>query len=454
MTPNHGAASFTRTFIEQIPLVPPDAPIGTQRVYYDQRQVGLRLVVGKRKKTLAFIGRATGRAKKEFVKLGEFPIISLDEARRKARALAGQLAEGTSLRSAAGAEAITLRDAWDSYKAEFAADVKQGERSATTLRDYEKKLNGYLADWMDEELVKLGRDRRRVRERHQQITDGNWPGMKSAANLGRRRRGGRAAANSAMRTFRAIYRRMMREDPDLPEAPTINVKFHKEKPREAALDDAKFREVVSAILTITDPIRRDYWILLVFSGLRRTSAAEIRWRDVNLETGVLHIPNPKGGTSRKFDLPLSSVLRALFLRRKNGGAIPGVDPEQLPGNADIADGVFAASDFVFPVLRRDHASQRNKVVHLYEPRTTVRRGDSAERTVPTFPHALRHTFNTNGLRSGVHPYDLKLLLNHAKPASMGDMSMWYYRPGLDALQTAQQRITDFILSRLIEGERS
>ena len=81
----------------------------------------------------------------------------------------------------------------------------------------------------------------------------------------------------------------------------------------------------------------------------------------------------------------------------------------------------------------------------------MRNGESAERTVPTFPHALRHTFNTNGLRSGVHPYDLKLLLNHAKPASMGDMSMWYYRPGLDALQTAQQRITDFILSRLSEG---
>ena len=43
MTMSQSSQSFTRTFIDQIPLVPTDAPIGTQRVFYDQRQTGLRL---------------------------------------------------------------------------------------------------------------------------------------------------------------------------------------------------------------------------------------------------------------------------------------------------------------------------------------------------------------------------------------------------------------------------
>jgi len=441
--------NLTRAFVESVPLVAADAETGTQSTYYDEKLKGFRLVVGKHKKTFAFVGRAAGKDKKEFVKLGVFGQITVDEARRKARSIAGQMADGVSVRAAAKEQrSVTLREAWEDYRREFASEVKQGERSARTLRDYEQKLGLYLADWMDEELVSLGKDRRRVKERHQQITAGRWPGMKTDKRLGGRTRGGRAAANSALRVFRAVYRRAMKEDPTLPEVPTVNVRFHREKPREAALDDDLLRRVYRAILQIENPIRRDYWLLLVFTGLRRTSAAEIRWQDVNFDTAVLHIPNPKGGRSKKFDLPLSAPMLALFKRRRDGGRIPGLDESDTQGNRAYLGGIFAGSEWVFPALRRDHLTNRHKVVPLNDPRIEEKKGDVKTRVVEAFPHALRHTFNTNGLRAGVHPYDLKLLMNHAKPSSTTDMSFWYYRPSLDALRISQERISEFVLSLL------
>ncbi len=36
---------------------------------------------------------------------------------------------------------------------------------------------------------------------------------------------------------------------------------------------------------------------------------------MNLDTGVLHIPKPKGGEARAFDLPLPTLLVDLFRAR-------------------------------------------------------------------------------------------------------------------------------------------
>ncbi len=57
------------------------------------------------------------------------------------------------------------------------------------------------------------------------------------------------------------------------------------------------------------------WTLLLCTGLRKTSAIEMKWSDVNLDTGVLHIPKPKGGEVRAFDLPLPTLLVDLFRAR-------------------------------------------------------------------------------------------------------------------------------------------
>lgn len=53
---------------------------------------------------------------------------------------------------------------------------------------------------------------------------------------------------------------------------------------------------------------------MLLSGMRRTASCEAK--RANLGEDCLHVPNPKGGSAKKFDLPLSSALSDLLAHRE------------------------------------------------------------------------------------------------------------------------------------------
>src|SRR5207248_836296 len=123
-----------------------------------------------------------------------------------------------------------------------------------------------------------------------------------------RNRTGHHTANDAFRLFRTIYNsaRVGREN-DLPENPCRALRkswFKVKKPR-TAIPREQLQAWHAGTARIDNPVRRDYLRLVLFTGLRRQSAAEIRWRDVDFEKQSLHIRRPKGGEERAFRLPLS-----------------------------------------------------------------------------------------------------------------------------------------------------
>ena len=67
------------------------------------------------------------------------------------------------------------------------------ERLIAGIRDGVERV---LRAWVDEPLANLGKDRRRVVERHDELTERHGP----------------YAANGAMRTLRAIYNHAMKLD--------------------------------------------------------------------------------------------------------------------------------------------------------------------------------------------------------------------------------------------------
>lgn len=88
--------------------------------------------------------------------------------------------------------------------------------------------------------------------------------------------------------------------------------------------------------TVGNPVRRAYWKLLLYSGLRMTDAATIRWED--LRASVLHRPSPKGGRSRAYDLPMTRQLRVIFEEaRAAAGQLNPASPWVFP--ADRACGL-------------------------------------------------------------------------------------------------------------------
>jgi hypothetical protein len=63
---------------------------------------------------------------------------------------------------------------------------------------------------------------------------------------------------------------------------------------------------------------------MLLTGMRRTASVEARIEHLDVERGCLRVPNPKGGESRAFDLPLSGTLIDLVRRRIEENQI--IDP--------------------------------------------------------------------------------------------------------------------------------
>jgi integrase len=82
--------------------------------------------------------------------------------------------------------------------------------------------------------------------------------------------------------------------------------------RDASISAGQLAAWHKDIQALPNPIRRDFYLFSLFTGLRRQSAVEIRWEHINLDEGTLLIPNPKGGKKRAFVLPLSDFLNEVL----------------------------------------------------------------------------------------------------------------------------------------------
>lgn len=247
---------------------------------------------------------------------------------------------------------------------------------------------------MDRALADIGADRKGVRERHGRIT----------------KQSGMTTADSAYRILRAVYNRGLREHPDLPANPTGNVDYHGQRRRKVDASADKLKAWGEAVLRLS-PIRRDMHLFFLLTGMRRTAGLTAMRTHVNDKGDVLHVPKPKGGAARKFDLPLSSPLQDLVAHR-------------LEENRKE----HRRSQWLFP----SH-SKSGHVAEVQQPEL----GDLTG-------HALRHAYATLALESGVPLAELKFLLNHAADS----VTLGYLHPSLEHLRDHQERASAYVLGRL------
>ena len=248
-------------------------------------------------------------------------------------------------------ESITLEQATALYL------KSPKKRSKVTLNAYRLNIDKYLDDWKSKALKEI--TRKMVYDRHQKIGKNHGP----------------YTANYVMKTFRAIYNRAMRQHEELPPNPIVNVDWFPEKRRQEPIPPEKLSMWYAEVRKLSNPIRCDYNISVLFTGLRRTDALTMRWEDVDLEKGTLHRPNPKGGEERAFTVPLSDYLIKLLKARKEEN-----------------DAFFPGNPWVFP--------SQSKTGHIAEPK---------ERSLTWSPHRLRDTYTTAANAVGLSPYDLSLI---------------------------------------------
>lgn len=242
------------------------------RVYhYDEKTAGLCLcVTAAGTKTFYCYRWANGRPIR--IRIGKFPEVTVERARKQAAALNGAIAKGEdpqALRIAARHEPTLgmLHQHWmESY-------AKLHKKS---WREDERQYNQFLKPWRNRRLSAI--QKREVQALHTRIGELN----------------GHYAANRLLALVRAMFNKAGDIGYD-GRNPAVGVKKFKEQARDRFLQPEEVPRFFEALQHEPNAVLRDLILMMLLTGARRANVEAMAWEDVNVNTGVWRIPDTKIG---------------------------------------------------------------------------------------------------------------------------------------------------------------
>ncbi len=337
----------------------------------DDTAVGLCLRVSANgRKTFTFLYRFAGKQKR--INLGEFPGLSLADARQ-------QVKDGKAL----------LRDKVDPYP-----DSVEGEDAATgRLPDtVSNLLTRYVKDHGKENKERTTREVERLFKLY--ITPALGDILARAVTsrdvrdmIDDIREDKPVQANRVLSTTRAFFNWAMGRE-IVASNPTAPIKKIPEKERERVLKDAELKAVWLACDKLEYPAR-EIVRMLALTGCRRDEVRCMCWSEFDADKGIWTVPGA---------------------RTKNG--LP--HPIPLPQMAlDILDGVprFEGGDFVFST-----SGGKAAYVNLQKPKATL---DTVSEVKDWILHDLRRTAASGMGEIGISGETIARCLNHSERAIAG-----------------------------------
>jgi integrase len=383
-------------------ILPPVEAVGktAQKRYYDDslKGFGIRVTSGGSKSF--FIEKRIGD-KLRRITLGRYGELTVEQARKEAQKLLGQIASGVdpiAQKQAAKMSAVTLNDAFGDYIL-----ARKGLKDKTAY-DYKRCIEIAFAKWKDKPLASITKDS--VSKLHEMLGSEH----------------GHAYANLSMRLLRAIFNFAIAkyEGEDgrslIPENPVKRLSqtraWYRVDRRRTFITVHKLTEWYSAVTVLLNPVLRDYLLFTLFTGLRRQEAAKLQWHDVDLQAKTFTVSDTKN--RHPHTLPLSDFLYELLCKRKEA----------------------TTKAYVFP--------GSGKGGYIIEPRkqmAKVTQASGVEFTV----HDLRRTFITIAESIDISAYALKGLMNHHMS---GDVTAGYIMTDVERLRKPMQQITDYLLKAM------
>lgn len=165
-----------------------------------------------------------------------------------------------------------------------------------------------------------------------------------------------------------------------------------------------------AVKALKNEVSRDFILVLLFSGLRKTECATLKWSDVDFGERVIRLQASATKAGRRLDLPMSDVTRDILVARR----------------------ALGDTGFIFPGA--------GVTGRLWDPGlAAVTKATGIKVTA----HDLRRTYASIAEGTGISFVELKALLNHALP---GDITSSYVIVSPQRLKEAAQTVADKIKS--------
>lgn len=329
-------AKLTKRTVEALPI----PPKGSQSEVWDIELGGLHVrVQPSGRRVYRYKYRAAGR--QVVVTLGQHGAITAEEARERARALAGAVAEGrdpTAERKAAAEaakeeqrRAITLAELSERWFSE-GPDANPNKRASSWASDrtaFTRHINPLIGKVLARNL------RRDDIERMQRAIAAGKTAVDEKMGARRRAivRGGRAAAARAVAVLSSCL--SWAHDREIIDAnPCQRVKKLAVERRERFLSETEAARLLDTLGAMEAdgalaPVFGDAIRLLMLTGARRSEVLNLRWAEVDLASGSIVLEGARhkaGVTQGKKAIPLSAPAAAIIAQRPKLGPFVFTSP--------------------------------------------------------------------------------------------------------------------------------
>lgn len=278
--------NLTLQFIEQVAI-----PEKGYTHYKDSKEKGLSLYVSSKGTKRYYVRkRVQGRDEKMIIGSPEF--IPVEKARRLARVIKGQVAEGLdpiAEKRKTLSNQLTLGKHFKDYM-----DIYSKPHKKSWQYD-EREIPKFLGHWFGRRLSDIAIYE--VQKLHQRIFEEH----------------GLYQANRVVERLKALYNKAIEWGWD-GKNPASKIKRYKEKSRDRFILPVEMPFLVEALNNETNQTGKDILWILLLTGVRKTNALTMRWEQINWEHQTWRIPDTKNG--EVLILPLSERAIEILKRRK------------------------------------------------------------------------------------------------------------------------------------------
>ncbi|WP_410522885.1 tyrosine-type recombinase/integrase [Orientia tsutsugamushi] len=280
-------------------------------IIHDKDIIGLKLKIswvvrrGRLRKTWVLEQKFKNQSLK--ITIGEFPYVSIKEARKIARELKTLMAKGIDPRAEKRKQQIEENENRIKERERKANDITFKELCYRYIEEYAKiytinweeytdRVHTYAQSLYGKKISQI-----RMSDIQQIFNDISKEGKY-------------ATANALLATLRTIFNKAIKWGL-IENNPTLGIEPHKMQARERRLSYDEMGRFLHVLCGEATPLIRDFALLALYTGARKTNVLEMEWDNIDFKRKIWHIPKTKNGKAQ--NIPLTDEAMEILQARKS-----------------------------------------------------------------------------------------------------------------------------------------
>lgn len=262
----------------------------TRSVFHDDKARGLCIMVSARTKTFYVLRKHQGKT--ERILIGRYPDTTIEQARNRAGQVNSELDSG-----------LNRNDMKRNRRVELTLDelhrIYMDRHALARNRKPQNAINNYrlyLSHWGTKKLSDIKRTEVQIHI------------AKLAKDISP------ATANIALALLRAMFNRAIDWELFNDKNPTANIPKYTEQSRDRFLYGDELQRFFIAVSELESVTMRDFFMMLLATGARKTNVMSMRWVDINLHDAIWRVPDTKNG--EPYQVALATPALEILDRRR------------------------------------------------------------------------------------------------------------------------------------------